>query len=408
MTARLTIDDSRCTEGYRSAVLTVRGRRSPLWIERLDAALDPAAGADPFVLASMFAVMRAGSDLHVVGPVSASLLQNLADWQDAWKLWNHDYVPVSISADEVVPATRTGHGGVVCAFSGGLDSAYTAHRHLRPDGRAGVRPRMSAAMLVHGADIPLSDERAFDSARGRAEKMLAGEGVPLVAMRTNIRVLLPDWHNEHGAAIAACLTALAPKYDLALLPSSDDYAHLHWPWGTHPATDHLMSTGGMAIRTDGAGASRTQKAAAVATWPEAARWLRVCWQGAERDRNCGRCEKCVRTILNFRAAGVALPDCFDSDVSNTAIASIRLDDADRVEMEYILRHCEVTGVSGTWVTALRRAVRRSGLRQAALRPMRRHTQVHASLLALRSAWQRRAPGRTAVRGNEMSASAGRS
>jgi hypothetical protein len=405
MSARLTIDDTRCTDGRRSAVLTVHGHRSPLWIERLHAALDPAACADPFVLASMFVVMRAGSDLHVEGQVSATLLQNLADWQDVWKLWNRGYAPVAISADEVVPVTRTGRGGIVCAFSGGLDSTYSAYRHLHPEGRAGVRPRISAAVLVHGADIPLSDERAFDSARTRAEKMLAGAGVPLVAMRTNVRALLPDWHDGHGAAIAACLTALAPEYELALLPSSDDYAHLHWPWGTHPATDHLMSTGGMAIRTDGAGASRTEKAAAVATWPEAARWIRVCWQGAQLDRNCGRCEKCVRTILNFRAAGAGLPGCFDRDVSDAAIASIRLDDGDRVEMEYILRHCEAAGVSGTWVAALRHAVRRSRVRQAVLRPVRRYPQVHARVLALRSAWQRRSVEQTGAGCNGTSGSA---
>ncbi len=384
MNARLSLDDKRAPDGRRSAILTNGEESHALWFERLDGPLDTAAGADPFVLAAIFACMRTGSDLDVAGPVSRILLRNLADWQEAWRLWNGAYRPVRVTADEVVGHSRRSAGRVVTAFSGGLDSAYTAYRYLDDVHRAGVRPRLGAAMLVHGADIPLTDSATFTSARTRTEKMLSEYGVPLVVVRTNARELLPYWHDGHAAAIGACLAVLAPEYDEGLLPSTDDYAHLVLPWGANPVTDHLMSTGAMAIRTDGAGASRTEKSAVVAEWPGAMRWLRVCWQGPELDRNCGRCEKCIRTILNFRAAGARLPSAFDHDVTDAQIARLRLGRFARIEMEYVLQHCAANGVNGPWVNALNTAVRRSRLRAAALQQLRGFPRVYDRLRTLRS------------------------
>jgi len=38
------------------------------------------------------------------------------------------------------------------------------------------------------------------------------------------------------------------------------------------------------------------------------RWLRVCWQNKELAYNCGRCEKCLRTMIALHLAG-ALSRC---------------------------------------------------------------------------------------------------
>ncbi len=51
----------------------------------------------------------------------------------------------------------------------------------------------------------------------------------------------------------------------------------------------------MRLVHDGAGYSRTEKVGFVAQHPVATKALKVCWQGKERGRNCGVCEKCVRT-----------------------------------------------------------------------------------------------------------------
>jgi len=80
----------------------------------------------------------------------------------------------------------------------------------------------------------------------------------------------------------------------------------------------------MRIVHDGAGYSRTEKVVEIATHKTATRVLKVCWQGQETFKNCGNCEKCIRTQLNFLAAGVSHAPCFDFAFDTGNIASIPL------------------------------------------------------------------------------------
>jgi hypothetical protein len=53
----------------------------------------------------------------------------------------------------------------------------------------------------------------------------------------------------------------------------------------------------------GGGTTRTEKVRTIGGLRSVRENLRVCWQGDQLGRNCGRCEKCVRTKVNFLAAG---------------------------------------------------------------------------------------------------------
>ena len=45
---------------------------------------------------------------------------------------------------------------------------------------------------------------------------------------------------------------------------------------------------------------------------------------ADAGANCGRCEKCIRTYLNFRAVAIANPECFDIPISDDALDTIEI------------------------------------------------------------------------------------
>jgi len=66
-----------------------------------------------------------------------------------------------------------------------------------------------------------------------------------------------------------------------------------------------------------------EKIQAVAAWPAAMQDLRVCLHGEERDENCCRCEKCVRTILGFRVLGLGLPACFKEDAGFVRVLGVK-------------------------------------------------------------------------------------
>lgn len=333
-------------------------------------ALDLPPNLDMAAAAMIFPAMRAGRDLHIEGPVSARLQRNLAEFSDAWSVWlPRLYRPVSVSADRIEddapPSPRRG----VVAFSGGADSAFVMARHAH--GLAGARTTPpAAAVLVHGFDIPLDQPEAFDVARRNAEAMLAPYGAPLIAMRTNWRTaasLRGNWANEFASGVAAALHFCAGVGNVGLFGADEDYSTIKLPWGSNPVTNHLLGGGAFDFVTEGGGFTRTERIALVANHaPEMARRLRVCWEGPATGGNCGVCEKCVRTKMNFLANGHE-PACFDRPLSMRDLA--RLTPRNAVQIGYlndILRVARANGVNAWWTWLLPFAIAKG----AALLPAR--------------------------------------
>jgi hypothetical protein len=120
----------------------------------------------------------------------------------------------------------------------------------------------------------------------------------------------------------------------------------------------------MRIVHDGAEATRPEKVAVIADWPEACRYLRVCWESGDPARNCCRCEKCTRTILNFRAAGRPRPEAFPTDVDDATLRRVRLrHPAAVIGFRNILSLAERNNLGRErWVRLVRRALLRARLR----------------------------------------------
>jgi hypothetical protein len=158
-------------------------------------------------------------------------------------------------------------------------------------------------------------------------------------------------------------------YAVGLIASTEPYHSLVLPYGSNPVTDWLMSSYAFQIVHDGAAFTRSEKVRELANWPEALRYLQVCWQGDQKDRNCGRCEKCIRTILNFRAVGLGLPECFAEDVTDSQI--LRLDGLNPIQLAYfeeILATAKAATISESWVAALEQCVRRNRAQQTVKNP----------------------------------------
>jgi hypothetical protein len=299
-----------------------------LWFSLPDLGAGMAAEPDePFLAAALVQAMAEGRDLVLHGAASAELLGNLLEFRDVWHRWAPQrYARIGIDADTVSPrgVPRERGAGVVTGFSAGVDSFFTLWAHT--SGLAGHRARrITHAAFVHGFDIPLSDAAAFDVVCRRSAPVLADHGIQLVPMRTNLREVLPyHWEMMYGAALAACLQQLRPVCGEGLIASSRPYDASTLLMGSNAVTDALLSSASFAVREDGAGHGRAEKIAALAQWPASLTALRVCWQGAQYDRNCSRCEKCIRTALGFLAAGVSVPACFDPVPTIAEIERLRV------------------------------------------------------------------------------------
>lgn len=316
---------------------------------------------DPFVVATIFIAMNQGSDVVVHGEVSPSLLQNLAEFQAVWARWKptrYKQIEITAEVEKEQPTANTTHRAI-SAFSGGVDSCFTAFRHAKK--RCGrVQRNLDAGLMVHGLDIPLQQQQIFEYAAQKSRLMLASLGLELIPIATNFREIEQNWDDVHGVAVASCLMLLQGGYSIGLIPSSDPYDALILPYGSNPITDPLLSSRTFQIVHDGSGFDRTEKVKEIADWPEALQNLRVCWEGEQKDRNCGRCEKCIRTILNFRVIGSGLPPCFEQDVSEREILSLRgLKEVQLTEYDPILAAAKANFMSDSWVTALEKTIRRN-------------------------------------------------
>lgn len=308
---------------------------------------------DPFVLGSIFFAMRKGMNLVVHGEVSPTLLRNLTELQSFWAKCKPEYYTyIEIIADHEREQPRHPDGAAVCAFSGGVDSCFTAWRHR--SGLAGrLQRNLQAAVMVHGFDITLRKKDDFERSAARVKKLLDSLGILFIPMATNLKKQGIDWEDEHGCALASCLALFQGQYTSGLIASADAYPKLTIPWGSSPITDHLLSSQAFEIVHDGAAYYRSDKVRWVAEWPEALQYLRVCLVGAEKDRNCCRCEKCTRTILSFRAWGLGKPACFEQDASDSQIMGLKYFHPTLInEYAAILAVARQTGQTGSWIRAL--------------------------------------------------------
>jgi hypothetical protein len=314
---------------------------------------------DGILCATILHAMREGLDVRLRGTATEAILKNLKEFQLAWARWLPDtYQPVEIHADAILDQTPRTPSRAIAAFSGGVDSLFTMLRHnLEPS----VPPhRVDGALMVHGFDVFLKNTADFAELVERTAEIRETMGVSLRVVRTNSKELrLQTWAHSFAAELAACMHFCSAEFSEGLIGSSEPYDALVLPWGSNPVTDHLLSGGALKITHDGAGFSRTDKVAYLSGFPTAMRALKVCWEGARQARNCGVCEKCIRTQLNFLASGVADPPCFDSPLDLRRITSVAIpNDILLAEFRSICEYAERRGVEGEWLRLLRARVRR--------------------------------------------------
>lgn len=266
-----------------------------LWF-RCPASVNPALSADPFLATCLIPAMALGKPLEIEGPVSANLLCAADTVQNIFHNWFPELAKIPVSADPT-SRSRERQGGVGCFFSGGVDSLYTFFKHQH---------EITTLVYVHGFDVSLNDDPLRKKVSDALHEFSAQTGKAIVEVETNLR----DFTNQHGAwgekihgpALASVGLLLDSLLERIYIPSTNAYADL-FPWASHPLVDPLWSTEAIQIIHDGCEASRFEKVAAIAGDDRALSTLRVCWENRNGAYNCGKCEKCLRTMTALEILG---------------------------------------------------------------------------------------------------------
>jgi hypothetical protein len=323
---RLTIEAPRIdsdASGVRlSALVRFGAERFELWFAGPATAID-LRGADPMVVALVPLALRLGLPLVSEAPVSERLLGNLVKAQAILTTWYSDFKRVPIEAPVSKQQFQRAAGTAVF-FSGGLDSLFTTYRHLDD---------IDTLVLVHGFDFALENAALRSAVSRRMHEAAAAIGKPLVEVATNSRTLSDryvSWpYHQVGPALASVGLAMEGTISRVYIAASGTYAHLE-PNGSHPLLDPLWSSERVEFVYDGAEASRNEKVAYLKAQPGSLRHLRVCWENPDSSFNCGRCEKCIRTMINLQTAG-ALQEApvFDAALDAARVSATTVPD-DRV------------------------------------------------------------------------------
>jgi hypothetical protein len=306
--------------GVRGTI-DVAGEPFEVWFRVAGAPVE--ATAEAFTAMVLPVAMDRGLAIEAPGPLTESFVAGLAGWQSVFASWYPDRlasVPVRARRRRPRPASRRR----ACFFTGGVDSFFSALRHL---------DALDALVFVHGFAVPLVELPDLRSEVTSGVRVAAAElGQPLVEVETNLHdfsdAMGSPWGTTfHGVALAAVAHLLSPAFGEMVAGATHSFANL-FPWGSHPLTDPLLSGDRLRLVHDGCDTDRVEKAIAIGGSDVAMRHLRVCWENRNGTYNCGRCGKCIRTQIALRIAGCleaceTLPDTIDlNDVRSMAVGDV--------------------------------------------------------------------------------------
>ncbi|MEA1967280.1 MAG: hypothetical protein U9N77_03570 [Thermodesulfobacteriota bacterium] len=246
----------------------------------------------------------------VDGRISPFLIEGLETVMALMENWTKgEFKPLviessrAVSLFEQLPGNRAG-----MVFSGGVDSiaALRLNRLRYHKNHPGY---IRDCFFIHGFDIGGVVERGmkyhvFERAFNAMEKITHDAEAELIPVYTNIRHLCDErdlWLNRFfGAVLASVAHAFSSRINLFYIASSYDVNNLV-PCGSHPLLDPEYSSFDVRIRHRDLSWSRIDKIRLISDWDNGLKHLRVCLANVKDHLNCGKCEKCIRTMTALLA-----------------------------------------------------------------------------------------------------------
>lgn len=245
---------------------------------------------------------RVGARLALPGPVDphwrAGVAANVADAATWWGGSSQLALEAPDATDrpDIADRSDASPGRALC-FTAGVDSFFSL---------LATRHHVSHLLFVVGYDMALGEAERTAQTVASVGAVAREVGVEAIVVRTDLRTheafSSVSWEHTHGAALAMVGHLLAPTVGSVVIPPSYARSRLV-PWGSRPDFDVRWSVPGrLTIEHGDASGRRLDRVLAIAHHPLVHRHLRVCWRNVDGLTNCGRCEKCVRTMVMFAGA----------------------------------------------------------------------------------------------------------
>jgi len=319
------VSDLRCSPGELSFRAQIGGLDERVWLRATDG--ETATGADPVLAACLMPAMSVGGSLELPGALSPRLLRTQDEYQAVQRAWSleWEFQEDPLEEVEVVATVRPPEpprkpGRVGAFFSGGVDSWSTLLDN----------PEITDLIFVRGIDLlpgSAQHEKLAPLVEARAREVADSLGLTLHLVDTNLRQLsdpLLRWEAYFGCACMAVAHFLAPRFERILIAGAMDH-EVDEPMGVARLIDHLWSTEQLEIVDGGGRYSRVERTRRIADHPLVKRTLRVCWENRGGAYNCGRCRKCLMTMITLETFGALKGiETFPSDLDLKDVAAIEI------------------------------------------------------------------------------------
>ena len=283
--------------------------------------------ADCFLLLVLQLAMNTGQDIRVKSPVSSRLLFNLENTvQPLLAKTSPKFKHIRI---EATPATQPHYhaAGVGCCCSLGIDSFASFLKQMAEETPDSYH--VTHLTLFNSGQLGYRDvkgtERSFRETVMNLRSFAEEVGLPIVAVNSNLNELYHDGGLTIVQSVVfrtiSCAMALQKLFGKYTFASSypidkfvmcyEDCSHME------SAFVPLLSTENTEVVLSQPTMTRVDKTAYVSRHPITYRYLDVCWAGQmtygdanfskfyeeKKNTNCGRCDKCLRTILALDLLG---------------------------------------------------------------------------------------------------------
>ncbi|UCC95042.1 MAG: hypothetical protein JSW40_09600 [Candidatus Omnitrophota bacterium] len=216
-------------------------------------------------------------------------IDKICELWNRWFLCNRRVKVIGETVETVKPECQERFGAQL--FSGGVDSMATFRRQ---------KAHIKYLIFYNGADIRLTRPQRFQEVKSYIEQFAQRYDKEIIAITTNIHYLHPvSWeHVSHSCAMLGPALALSNYVKKVFIASSFSGEHgKKMSWGSHPDLDPLIRSNHIETIHDGFGLKRTEKIVLLSEEPELLKHIRVCGANINKKYNCGKCEKCYRTIM---------------------------------------------------------------------------------------------------------------
>lgn len=259
--------------------------------------------ADSFVVSLLSYAMEFGYDIIVESPLSVSIYNKLNDiFIPCLSKYISYFHKVKIECSNIKEKIIRNNYAVATGCSCGVDSLHAIYKNHKDHIMSTKKPLTHLVVVNSGACSWEGGEvsrKWFNVEVERAKKVCYDLNLSLIYVDTNLMEFYNVDHRHSGfMRISGIIIGMAKLIEVYYYASSFEIKDFHISDDSDdgpylPLTVNSISDNNLEFKITGLCEDRYEKVKLIQDYDIAHKYINICWNGAY---NCGKCEKCLRTI----------------------------------------------------------------------------------------------------------------